>query len=160
MEVEIKDLSQMNVAYIHNIGNYVNNADLFKKLFERLCGWAGPKNLINSDTIFLAVYYDDPKKTEPEKLKMDLCMTVSEGTEAEGDIQTQVLPEGKFAISRCEFKESSEYGKAWDELYNKWILENEFQPDERPCYEIYRNDPKQHPEGLQIVDLCAPVVSV
>ena len=55
----------MNVAYIRNVGNYIENSALFEKLFGQLCGWAGPKGLLGqSDMSMLSVYYDDPKKTE------------------------------------------------------------------------------------------------
>lgn len=157
MEVEIKDLPQMDVAYVRNIGNYINNPELFKQMFEKLCVWAAPKNLIGPDTVFLAVYYDDPNKTEPEKLKMDMCMTVSENAEVEGDVQKQSLPTGKFAVARLELKNSEEYGDAWNKLYSEWLPQSGEQPDERPCYEIYRNNPEEHPEKLHIVDLCVPL---
>ena len=32
-----------------------------------------------------------------------------------------------------------------------------YQPDDRLCYEINHNDPKQHPEGKHVVDICVPV---
>ena len=35
--------------------------------------------------------------------------------------------------------------------------ESGFQLDDKPYYELYQNDPKQHPEGIHIVDICVPV---
>lgn len=156
MEAEIKDLPQMNVAYVRNVGNYVNNPELFKRLFEKLYGWAGSKNLINADSTSLCVYYDDPQKTDPEKLKLDVCITIPEGTEVEGEIEKQVLPAGKFVVARMELK-SEEFMNAWMQLYSEWIPQNQQQPDERPCYEIYRNNAEEHPEKIHVVDLCAPI---
>ena len=157
MQVEIKNLPQMNVAYVRNIGNYINNPELFAQMFSKLCEWAGPKNLMGPETVFLAVYYEDPQKTDPEKLKLDMCMTISEDIEVEGDIQKQILPAGKFAVARFELKNSKEYGDAWLEVYSKWLPQSGEQPDERPCYEIYRNNPEEHPEKLHIVDICVPL---
>ena len=44
--VEVRDLPEMTVAYVRNIGPYKGDAALFETLFGKLCGWAGPRNLI------------------------------------------------------------------------------------------------------------------
>jgi AraC family transcriptional regulator len=158
MKMEIQNLPDMNVAYVHNVGNYIGNSSLFEKLFRKLCGWAGTKGLMTQkDMIMLSVYHDDPKKTDPEKLKLDVCMTVPEGTRSEGDIQIQVLSAGKYAVARGKFKTPEDYTKAWNQLYDTLIPEAGLKFEEKPCYEIYRNDPKSDPEGIQIVDLCVPI---
>jgi AraC family transcriptional regulator len=38
-----------------------------------------------------------------------------------------------------------------------WLPQSGYQCDDKPCYELYLNDPKQHPEGRCIVDICVPV---
>ncbi|MFC2095843.1 GyrI-like domain-containing protein [Candidatus Bipolaricaulota bacterium] len=41
----------------------------------------------------------------------------------------------------------------------EWMPENGCVPDEtRLCFELYLNDPNQHPEKKHIVDICEPVV--
>jgi AraC family transcriptional regulator len=158
MEMKIQNLPDMNVAYVHNVGNYIGNSPLFEKLFGQLCGWAGPKGLMTQkDMIMLSVYHDDPKKTDPDKLKLDVCMTVPEETKPEGDIQIKTLPAGKYAVAHGEFKTPEDYMKAWDELYNELIPGAGLEFEEKPCYEIYQNDPKSDPEGMHIVDLCVPI---
>ena len=158
MEMRVENLPEMNVAYVRNIGNYIGNSALFEKLFGQLCGWAGPKGLLGQeDMTMLSVYYEDPKKTDPENLKLDVCLTVPEGTEAGDGIEIQKLSAGKYAILHGEFKVPEDYMKAWDELYQKMIPEAGLEYRDEPCYEIYRNDPKTHPEGMQIVDLCVPI---
>ena len=44
-----------------------------------------------------------------------------------------------------------------DAVYAGWRPDSGFQPDDRPCFEIYHNDPRQHPEGKGIVDIGIPV---
>jgi AraC family transcriptional regulator len=50
-----------------------------------------------------------------------------------------------------------EFQGAYDAIYGGWLPESGYQPDDRPCFEIYLNDPKQHPEGKHITDICVPV---
>lgn len=42
-------------------------------------------------------------------------------------------------------------------MYAGWSPESGYQPDDRPAFELYLNDPKEHPEGKHIVEICAPV---
>ena len=41
-----------------------------------------------------------------------------------------------------------------------WLPESGYEPDDRPCFEICHNDPKEHPEGKFVVDLCVPLKPV
>jgi len=158
MNIEIQDLPAMKVAYLHNVGNYVGNSELFGKLFTQLGNWAGPKGLFGPDTVFMSAYYDDPEKTNPDELRLDVCMTVPEGTEVEGDIHSQTLPGGKYAVYREEMKGPEDYKKAWQDFYKEWIPQSGEEVDmTRPFYEIYRSDPKQDPEGKHLVDICIPL---
>ena len=157
MKVEVKDMPSMSVAYVRHIGPYKGDSELFKGLFGKLCGWAGPKGLIGKDSKFLSVYYDDPAVTDEKKLRCDVCMTVPEDTEVDGEITKQVLDGGKCAVARFEIKDPSEYEDAWKAVYKDWLPESGYQPDDRPPFELYQNDPKEHPEGLHIVDICVPV---
>jgi len=157
MKVEIKDMPDLSVAYIRNIGPYKGDSKLFERLICKLCGWAGPRNLFGPQTKLLSVYYDNPDVTDEEKLRLDVCITVPEETMVNGEIGKQILPGGKCAVTRFELKESSEFEEAWDSLYNEWLPESGYQPDDRPPYELYMNDPNKHPEGLHIVDMCIPI---
>jgi len=66
------------------------------------------------------------------------------------------LPGGLFAVGHVEVNQD-QFGEAWDKLMGEWLPESGYQPDDRPCYELYLNDPKQHPEGKFIIDICEPV---
>lgn len=151
---EIKELNEKTVAYVSFVGNYMGNSEVFADLFKRLCGWAGPRGLLNSDTIFLSSYQDDPNITPPEKMKLEVCMTIPKDTEVEGEVKKQVLPGGKYVVTRVELTGPEEYGPAWNKVV-EWMKENNSKIDmSRPSYEIYLNEPDKHPEGHHILDIC------
>ena len=153
----IKNLEEREVAFVSFTGNYIGNAQVFKDLFDKLTGWAGPKQLINQDTIFLSVYQDDPNVTPPEKLKLEVCMTIPKNAEVEGEIEKKVLPGGKYAVMNAELTGPEEYGPAWNKVVER-IKENNFEIDmSRPSYEIYLNNPEEHLEKHHIVDICMSV---
>ena len=90
--------------------------------------------------------------TQKEKLLSDTYITAPKGTKTDGEVGSYVIPGGKHVVAHVEIN-MDEFGEAWDKLIGEWIPENGYQSDNRVCYEICLNDPKQHPEGKFIVDL-------
>ncbi|HON78363.1 MAG TPA: AraC family transcriptional regulator [Spirochaetota bacterium] len=157
LSVTVKDMPEMHVAYIRHIGPYKGDGDLFEDLFERICRWAGPRGLLRfPETQFLAVYHDNPDITAEEKLRISICLTVPAGTATEGEIGSMIIPGGKYAAARFELA-TDEYEAAWNAVYGEWLPESGYQPDDRLPFELYINDPKEHPEGKCIVDIFVPV---
>ncbi|MCD4705115.1 GyrI-like domain-containing protein [bacterium] len=153
-KIQIKKLEEKQVAFVSFIGNYIGNSEVFKNLFNKLFKWAGPKGLISSNTTFLASYQDDPKTTPPEELKLDLCMTIPSDIEVEGEIEKKILPGGKYVTMHAELTGPEEYGPAWEKVV-KWMIENNEEIDmSRPSYEIYLNNPEEHPQKHHIVEIC------
>ncbi len=156
MKVEIKTLPDMTLAYIRHIGPYKSNPQLFEELFGRLCTWAGPRNLIQSDSKFLCIYYDGPEVTDESKLRLDVCLSVPNDTNFDGEIGKQEIKGGEYAIARCIIKDPKEYEKYWNELYMNWLPQSGYQPDDKPPFEMYAAECKTD-GGDMIVDICIPV---
>ena len=155
--VEVKDISEMHVAYIRHIGPYAGDEQLFGNLFNRLCAWAGPRGLLRfPETKFVTIYHDNPDITDENKLRTDVCITIPLDTQVDGEIGKATIPAGKYAIAHFEIT-PDQYGDAWNAVYGGWLPESGYQPDDRPCFELYLKDPKEHPEGKHVVDIYAPV---
>jgi AraC family transcriptional regulator len=156
-DVEVKDLPALHVAYLRHVGPYAGDAALFKRLFERLFTWAGPRGLIRfPETRLLSVYHDNPDVTDEEKLRMDVCMTVPDGTPVDGEIGKRTIPGGTYAVAHFEVR-PDQYGDAWNAVFGGWLPESGYQPADGPCFELYLNNPEQHPEGKHEFDICVPV---
>jgi AraC family transcriptional regulator len=155
--VEVKELAKMNVVYVRHIGPYQGDAALFESLWGKLMQWAGSRSLLRfPETQCLCVYHDNPEITAEDKLRTDICITVPEGTPVDGEIGTTTLAAGKYAMARFEIN-AEQYGDAWTAVYGGWLPESGYQPADGPCFELCHNDPKEHPEGKHIVDICIPV---
>ena len=155
--VEVKELDEMNVVYVRHVGPYQGDAELFESLWGKLMKWAGPRNLLRfPETQCLCVYHDNPEITAEDKLRTDVCITVPEGTPVEGEIGTTTVAAGKYAMARFEI-DAEQYGDAWTAVYGGWLPDSGYQPADGPCFELCLNNPKEHPEGKHIVDICIPV---
>lgn len=157
VQVEVKEMPELNVAYVRHIGPYQGQGNLFDRLIGKLMKWAGPRGLINfPDSQILSAYHDDPKITEEEKLRTSVCLTIPEDTAVEGEIGKMTIAGGKYAVARFELA-TDEFEDAWNTIYGGWLPDSGYQPDNRPGLEIYHNDPKDHPENKHVVDICIPV---
>ncbi|HDS46092.1 MAG TPA: GyrI-like domain-containing protein [Methanomicrobia archaeon] len=157
--VDIKLVPELQVAYIPHGGPYKGDTGLFERLFERLFAWAGARNLLQPETKALAVYYADPEVTDESQLSMSVCITVPEGTEAGDSVDVMTLPDGTYAIAHFEI-DQDEYEAAWNALYGLWLPESGYQPDNyRAPFELYLNDPREHPQHKHIVDIYLPLES-
>jgi len=155
--VEVKDLPETTLAYVRYVGPYKGDGQLFEELFGKLFGWAGPRDLLrHPETKTIIIYHDNPDITDEAKLRLSVCISVPADTPVDGEIGKMVLPAGKYALARFELA-TDEYQEAWDWVYRTWLPESGYQPDDRPCFEMYHNDPKTHPEGKSIVDICIGV---
>ncbi len=152
--VEIRELPKMTLAYIRHIGPYKGDDKLFERLWNTLFAWAGPRGLIGGkDFRSLVIYHDDPGVTIEDKLRMSVCITVPPETKVEGEIGKMELEAAKYVIARFEVN-AQQFQEAWDWLYGEWFPASGYQPDEKPCFEMYPEEPR---DGKFVVDICVPV---
>lgn len=152
--VEVKNLPKMTVAYIRHIGPYKGDDKLFENIWNKLFSWAGPRGLLGgNDFKSLVVYHDDPNVTIEDKLRMSVCITVPEETKVEGEVGKMEIEAAKYLIARFELS-AQDFQQAWDWVYGQWFPSSGYQPDDKPCFEMYPEEPK---DGKFIVDICVPV---
>lgn len=152
--VEVKELPKMTLAYIRHIGPYKGDEKLFENLWNKLFAWAGPRNLIGGpDFKSLVIYHDDPNVTVEDKLRMSVCITVSKDTKVDGEVGKMELKSAKYVIARFEVT-AEQFQEAWQWVYGQWLPTSGYQPDDKPCFEMYPEEPK---DGKFIVDICVPI---
>ena len=109
--------------------------------------------LSDKDSKFLVVYHDNPEITEENKLRISVCLTVPASTEVSGETGKMTIAPGKYAIARFILS-GSEFQEAWSWVYGTWLPQSGYQPDDRPCFEMY---PEEEKNGKFTVDICIPV---
>jgi len=156
-DVRVEAVETQTAAYVRHIGPYAADGALFESLFGQLMTWAGPRGLMQPPTTkMLTVYHDDPAVTDPDKLRISVGITVPAETAGSDTVGIMTLPPGQCVFARFELG-VADYGAAWNWLYGTWLPDSGYQPDDRPGYELYLNNPEEHPEGKHIVELVVPV---
>ncbi len=152
MDVNIKQLNPLRVAFVRHVGPYAQCA----AAWEKLCAWAGPRGLLGPTTICLGVCYDDPDVTPPDRIRYDACITVNSEVTPAGEIGVQEVGGGDYAVTvhRGPYERLSE---TYARLCGQWLPSTGRELRSSPSLEIYRNDPKStRPEEL-LTDIYVPV---
>ncbi|MCH5437706.1 AraC family transcriptional regulator [Bacillus paranthracis] len=156
--VEIVTVDDINVAYIRHIGTYRELTIAFPKMIEKLFHYAAKQNYhVFEDTKVLTIYHDHHEFTEDYQLRTSLCITIPDESAVEtSDIGIMVIPSGKYAVGHFEIFQD-EYKGAWDFIYGEWLPNSGYKPRDAYPFEMYKNDPRQHPKNKHIVDIYVPI---
>ena len=155
LQVEVKRLEPIHVAYIRHVGPFQENAALFEHLLGRIRGWAAPRGLLAGARL-LSVSHDAPEITQAQKLRLDAAITVPEGTVVGGEICSRKLEGGTYAVARVRIR-ADQFIEAWDTLMGGWLPGSGYQPDDRPRFELYCNDSAKENENFIDVEICLAV---
>ena len=155
MKVEIKELSSFHVAYMRHIGPY---GPAVSRLWEKFNRWAEARDLQPKGAVSLGISHDDPSVTPPDKCRYDACVVVPPEFKAEPGVTLTDIPGGKYAVTHFKGTDR-DIGKAWNDLFRTWLPTSGYQPDDRPCFELYVSSGKKDcsKDGVIQCDICVPV---
>ncbi len=153
MSIDVKDLDAFKVAYVRVVGEYKH--ENIRPGFEKLIQWAKPRGLMEGQPC-LGLAWDDPNITPAEKCRYDACITIPDDLDVDGDVQTQTVPAGRYAVCRHEAFNNN-FQKGWDELLKNWLPSSGYQPANGPSYEVVIESGAHDPQGRWLVDIHLPV---
>jgi AraC family transcriptional regulator len=155
IQVEVKNLPELQVAYVRSLNIHMHDSAAFKKMFEALMRWAAPRGLVNfPETKALTVYRSNPGSSG--MIQADVCLTVPTEVQGEGIIGRTTLTGGQYAVVHKEAT-MAECFTTWDYIFEEWFPANGYQPDNRNFYINHLNEPEKHPQKLHVFDMCIPV---
>jgi AraC family transcriptional regulator len=154
MKVTVKNLPTFHIAYLRHVGPYGAGGGI-PATWMRLAKWASARDLWTPERVCLGLPLDDMMVTQPSKLRYDAAIVIPEGLRVDGGVNVADVPGGKHATA--EFRGSSlNVGRAWAELYGRWLPESGYQPHET-AFELYRGEAWDGVTDDFRCDLCVPV---
>lgn len=158
MNVTVQTLPAHRVAYMRYTGPYGAQSAI-PALWLRLQRWAAARDLWTADRLCLGIAYDDPRVTDPDKCRYDAGIVLpSSSVDVSSDAQVNVAesPAGRYALAPF-VGTARDIAVAWDRVYAQWLPTSGYQPDDRPCLELYRGDAVDLTTGVVRCDLATPV---
>lgn len=154
MEVDVKNIPQITVAYSANLEGYFENK--IAAAWSKIINWAKATGLILPATKFIGVGFDAPDITPKDKCRYYACISIPENTEVNNGIGKMELKEGKYGVYR--FRGSVlDIEKTYKQLYTNWLPLSGYQPADHPCYEVYYKFPNSEPKAIIEMDIFIPI---
>jgi AraC family transcriptional regulator len=149
---EIRQRPATKVAFVRHIGPYA----AVGAAWQKLCSFAGPRQLLGPKTIYIGISRDDPKLTASELLRYDACITLDRELARSGEIGVQVIPSGRYAV----FLHSGPYenfSTTYDAIYRDWLPGSGEQLRDEPAFDLYLNTPETTPPADLRTEIWLPL---
>lgn len=153
---KIVESADRQVIYVRLTGAYVEND--YAKAWECLWKCVKEQKLFSAGIEHICIYHDDPKVTSPEKLRTDVCLTISKPVIPQGEIGVKNLEGGTYAV----FLYQGPYGNlgaVYDYIYARWLPESGYGLGLTPAYEKYLNHPGRTEPAKLKTEIYIPVIS-
>lgn len=146
-KIKIRKIDRMNLLYERFIGNYYDLSDFW----EGFCIKVNEKQLVNENTRFIGISYDDPLIIDENRCIYDVCISI----ENAGGPNVHRVEEGYYAC--YEFHDRLiNLAKAYNEIFSLWMPFCGYDVDHRLPLEIYHSVLDE--QGRMRIDICIPIV--
>jgi AraC family transcriptional regulator len=153
MNVVIRTLEPMRVAYLRAIGPYQQE---FPKLWPKFAALAGARGLFKPGVKAISLCHDSPKSTPADQLRGDACVTIDESFQGDDALKVQTIDGGRYAVAQ-HVGPYADLPKTWHALANEWMPTSGQTPRNKPSFEIYVNDPSTTPETELLTEIHIPI---
>jgi len=151
---DIRTIKDFKVIYVTAIGKYGDHNT--ESAWKTVCGFAGRYRLFGPETQFLGISYDDPKFTEPDKCRYEACVSVKENIKPDGKVGCKVVSGGKYAVFKL-IGPLTMLAPSYDYIYGNWVLQNNIELADKPCFEKYLNSPDRTPPEKLETEIWIPL---
>ena len=130
---EIKHFPKTHVAYVSEMGPM---GEAVKRGFDRLFAWVKAQN-VQPLGPSIGIFYDDPAKVPPEKLRSELCVPVAHEVQASGLVQIKDI--GDVQVAAIVYQGEQNIMTAYNQLYD-WLHAEGYRDSGAPI-ETYQSKP-------------------
>ncbi|MFC0604418.1 AraC family transcriptional regulator [Winogradskyella pulchriflava] len=151
---KILDLEDQKCLYYTMHGAY-DQLD-YSKAWEKLWVEIKAQQLFTKGIRHIGLPYDDPKLTEPNKIRYDACLTIHKDAKPSGDVGVKALKGGKFAVFL--YQGSYQYfAQVYDYMFNEWLINTDYELRDAPCREKYISDARRVAEEKLKTEFYLPI---
>ncbi len=154
MDVKIVEFEETKVAVLE----HRRSPDLIMESVEKFIEWRKQSKLspVKTSKTF-GIAYDDPKTTEPEKFRFDLCGSIESNVpENPQGVKEGTIPGGRCAVIRL-LGSRNNIGQHVYYLYKDWLPESNEELRDFPCFFQYLNLITDVEEHELLTDIFLPL---
>jgi AraC family transcriptional regulator len=154
VSVTVTRMPPLHVAAMRYVGPY--GARGLPEHWGRMRAWIAAQELGPSPRVKVGVAYDDPSVTAPARCRYDACVVIQPDFAPDRLVDVLDLPGGLSALATFTGT-AHEIQGVWDRVFAGWLPGSGYEPDDRPCYELYRGDPSDDDRNVFRCELHLPV---
>ncbi len=152
---KVVELEAKNLVYIRIIAKYGSEFD-YKTAWGKLIGFANDKKLINKNSEYIGLSFDDPNITEEDKCRFYACVSTAKKVNSEGEFGTYTIAGGRFAM----FVHKGAYSglnDLYQAIYSDWLPDNYTKIRNSNTFEKYINSPDEVKEEDLLTEIYIPI---
>ncbi|PIF05444.1 MAG: AraC family transcriptional regulator [Draconibacterium sp.] len=152
---QIVELEPKHLLYLRIIAKYGTTPD-YKRAWSQLISYAHTKHLINENSEYIGISFDDPNITEEKKCRFYACVSTDKKIKAEAAFGTFTIEEGKFArfIHKGAYSGLNDLYQA---IYAAWVPDNYDKIRNSNSFEKYLNSPDKVKEDDLLTEIYIPI---
>ena len=144
--VRVEERPECRLTVAEHRGSYMGIGRAFARVVDRM-GLRKP---------MVAIYEDDPDAVPEAALRAVAGAVVGPEAEVPEDLETRVVPAGRYAVMRYTGPYSSMHA-AYLWLYGQWLPASGHEPRNHPVVEEYLTDPATTPPAQAVTDILLPL---
>jgi len=158
-EVKLKspriiEIMPKKTIYVRLQGNY-QTMD-YCGAYNKLWAFVKKHKLFTAGIEHLTASYDDPKVTDTDKLRTDVCLVIHKPVEPEGEVGVRDIAGGQFAVFTYTGPYSDLY-TVFNTIYGKWLPESGYKLRIEQGFEKYLNNPDNTPTDKLKTEIYIPI---
>lgn len=124
--------------------------------WEKLWAEVKAEQLFTKGIRHIGLPHDDPKVTEPKKIRYDACLIIHKDAKPNGDVGVKTLKGGRFAtfLYQGSYKH---FAEVYDYMFNEWLLQTDYELRDAPCREKYISDARRVEEHKLKTEFYIPI---
>ncbi len=154
IEARVVEHSACRLAYVRTRCYFVG--DELSKGFVRLTSWLEQRGLDWRREKMMGMSWDHYEVTPLDQVRFDLGFTVPPRIAAEGEVGIHEFPALQSVEVHCQAGLES-IARAWDYLYDEWLPNSPYEPDDLPPMKRFRRRPDEIGWDTWDVDCCIPI---
>lgn len=133
MNLSVKKLPEIEVAYMRHVGSYLDT----KQVWTKLGVWTDKHQLYPTEQYFIGISLDDPNMVDEFACRYDACVTIPNGFQKEEDseIRYKKLAGGLYVLYQF-YDTIDKLAITYQSIYSGWFPMSEYEADDRPCLEF------------------------
>lgn len=151
----VKEMEAKKIVYVR-IVDWYGSPEAYLQAWKSLGQFAQENNLVDRNTEFIGLSFDNPTITEPQNCRFYACFTISKEVKPSGIFGVQTIKGGLYAI----FIHKGPYEKLLDTYYNiflQWLPTSIYVLRNGCCYEKYLNSPNQASSQDILTEIYVPI---